>query len=61
MKFVLATSVIATVSVLLWISRHIWRLGTYGVLKPSRRVFVEWTALLLLARIWALGLGKENK
>jgi len=61
MKIMLATLVIATVSVLLWISRHIWRLGTYGVLKPSRRVLVEWTALLLLARIWALGLGKEER
>ena len=61
MKIMLATLVIAVASVLLWVSRHIWRLGTYGVLKPSRRVLVEWTALLLLVRIWALGLGKENK
>ena len=61
MKIMLATLVIAGASVLLWVSRYMWRLGTYGVLKPSRRVLIEWTALLLLVRIWALGLGKENK
>ena len=61
MKIVLSALVMAMVSVLLWVSLCIWRLGTYGVLKPSRRALIEWTALLLLVRIWALDLGKENK